>query len=69
MNKTEMGQWRTIMNTCGKRLPFYLIVDQNEVVIENKDVLGGVFMFDEVGEFTQASFGYWDCGFSITEVI
>ena len=69
MDKTEMGEWQTIVRNNGKRKQFYMIIEENELIMTNKDVLSGMFMFNSWGPFEHVSFGYWDSSFSVSEVI
>ena len=69
LNKVEAAQWRDFSNFVGKRLPFFLMVDDSYLVLDTEQVLSGQFMLNDSLSISQTNFGYWSSDFTITEVI
>ena len=69
MDKTEVGQWLTFVRYVSITKPFYLIVDELELIATNKDTLSGMFLMDSSSTLQHTTLGIWNTSFSVSEVI
>lgn len=69
MNKTELTSILAWINYCKKDKPFFVFMDENQNIIANKYELGGMFLFDSIGEIQHTSFGLYSISMTAIEVV
>lgn len=69
MNKTEVDQIFGIYDDNGITEPIWVVIDESEVIINDKDRFSGQFYLTNVPQVTNSAFSLYDTTLSLREVI
>lgn len=69
MNKTEFTNIDQMFKFCGVSVPVWFVCDQNENVINDAEVIGGYFYFQDNCQIINSTWGYYDTTFNLIQVV
>lgn len=67
LNKTELDIILDVFDTVGRHTPFWFIVDEDEIIVNDKERFFNSFYLTQRPEITNDSFGLYSLSFNIVE--